>query len=282
MENEVYFKRLIQICCFGRSGSNLIWSFIASSPEMLSLAREFHEFAYDDSKWQRRAFQSWVKLGKMESWRQQIFRQKINRAYSYALKTPPLNESAPGNRYDASELENVGHTFKVMGMDALHVDLLGGLYDASDAIIFLRHPYAIAEGHIRRVGHAERVATHIAKCLDLFKALMEREIGPSRLYKYESLIEDVNAFVVRLFSDLDLSIPAKRHFLFKEKPIFGDADHVAKTQNLSYEWRSLDYICRQLRPSVNEKQFASLSLDDQATVRSILGEYLGYFDYPEM
>lgn len=149
--------KLIVVCGMSRGGSNLLWNFIQSHPNVCSSMEETYPLLWAN----RSRFHSWFVRISIIASASHLTRESLLGKFGWiieAFEEAKRNNITCGSNkykyprviYTSKEIEDAALCIKSTDSDILLNALFRKIYPSVHYVYVVRHPYAIANGWIRR------------------------------------------------------------------------------------------------------------------------------------
>lgn len=248
--------RPIVLACFGRGGSNLMFSALGSSESVLRMEREWHEAVFDDLAWLRRALRRLsrrgigLRLGTGSAPPDRTIQTLVRRRVMSDVRPHPIwTDRAPSHL-----------VMKVMDYNIVRIPLIEASFSHGQVVCLTRGPLAQCESLMRS---GLPVTTACQWYNDVAHSMANLPAGTIRV-RFEDFVKNPLQTLDLVFLSLRLSPCAA--FEIKDKA-FGqartkstDVTHAATRRLARHELR--DFV----EPDVNARAIARLSDADRAEI----------------
>lgn len=209
--NELRENAIILNACT-RSGSNIVWSLIGSSPDTLMLSREFNDFYWRGRSRQRRGHFIARNFGEQGT-RLWISGKRLLKNVDRTIDEALLQnfQNFKGRRVQPDEASWV--TFKVMDRDYVFTNVVSEKFARTKQVGLVRNGLALCESHMRRKMSPEWVA-HLYN--DYGEYILNRVDAGILLVRFEDVLKDPVGQAQRLYKHLDIKAPTSG-LLYKPK-----------------------------------------------------------------
>ena len=202
----------IVINCMPRSGSNILWNIIGSSPDVAMTREEFHRITNHSNslpiKLMMRINALYPKLPLMHSYINNAVRESRNRALKFDTQNLQDRSLCP------NDMTHI--CFKVMGRDNHFNDLIANSFPKTKFIYLTRQPEGLCDSYYRRGFSPEEAAKNYAVSVKHMKEHFKR--NPEGLFiHFEDLAQNLQKTIDYLFKHLSIRKPANEHYLLKQK-----------------------------------------------------------------
>jgi hypothetical protein len=205
-------KKALVINALPRSGSNILWNIIGSSPDVQMTQDEFHGLTGHFGNIAIRAMMRLNALAPSRPLMHQHIRQSVFKSADMALQAKSQKFDERG--IDPAETRFV--CFKVMGGDNRFNDLISYSFPESFFVFLTRDEAGICDSYCRRGLAPEAAARMYANSIDRMKETARRE--KSFLWvQFEDLFTDLQQEIDRIYTHFGLRYPTDNLYLYKEK-----------------------------------------------------------------
>ncbi len=210
-------RDLIALCCFGRGGSNIVWSAIASSPDVISMADEWHRAVYGHIPFAGDHLRRLVRYVQRRHvcTRRDTGKEAASSAITRGIARFMMSSLRMRDVEDKPEAKAI--VAKVMDYSLFNVDLIGREFRSTRLVVLTRHPLGQCESLMRSGASLENA---IIKYCEVGTAMAKLADRDGHLVHFEELANDPNKTYEDLFGFLDVSRP-DAYWMKRKK--FGDA-----------------------------------------------------------
>ncbi len=290
-------KSPIILNCFSRGGSNILWNYFLSHPDVCHPMRETLEIFKT-----KVLSNSWIGIKLLYIAKQDIFNQ-----WNFK-KRKPVNGSAKKfidkvlfeqklkNYYDEEMIfktQDLKYTKSEIEMSRLVMknnnglvyctELFFDMYPDATFIALIRNPIALYESHKRRntpPAKSPQVFANYYK--NIFKKMKEdsKKIKNYHLMKFEDLLLNPIGSLKSLYEKSGLDFRQIEKIRLKSKPFMNKyGTHETKFIQNKHYWFSKNEIVEFLEPGVNDNQIAMLNSYDQKYIMDELHNIMDENNY---
>lgn len=206
------FKKAIIINSLPRSGSNIIWNIIGSSPDVQMTLEEFHNLSNLDKNLLVRLLMRLSVISGNIPLMTTYLRESLHKSTERAKQqnTQKWNERS----LDSSKAEYM--CFKVMGGDNRFNDIISKCFDTVQFVYIIRDPEAICDSYYRRGINARFAAKMYGKTLNRMHKSHQK--NPKNIWiNFEDLAQQPTQTIQSLYQKLGISPPPDKKYLYKTK-----------------------------------------------------------------
>lgn len=258
-------QKAIIINSMGRSGSNLLWNLLQSSPDVVSPGKEFHEL-FGVTGWRRKLWR-WtsasashlpVAKGRLQQKiRQKLVEEKVHRAMNSEDRF-----KSPQTEYTAQEAEAATICFKIMGDDLVLNDAVARSFDAACFIGLVRNGFALCEGNMRRGTTPERIGRDYHRFVSRLLAF-SKHCDNFTLVRFEDMLANPAETATKLYQSCGVRPPLTGEFRLKVKTTVTGQEHTVGAEKVNTKvWVSEDDLPSFFDAGINASQIYGVSQDD--------------------
>jgi len=245
--------------CFGRGGSNMVFSTLGSVPGTVIMEHEWHQSVFEKSDWLKKVLRRLARkeigldwgqgTGPLSQWAQNVVRQRM----LAGLRTDaPWADDSP--RYLVA---------KVMDYNIHRRALIGAAFGQSiRSVVLTRAPLPQIEG-LTRSGQSLEAACRWYNDIATPMAAVLDQPGTHHI-RFEDLIADPVQILEGMLSAFDLE-PASRYYL-KNKTFGAARDVNTDVKSAPYTFVERDELPQFVSAEVNQKAVARLSEAQKAEI----------------
>lgn len=290
-------KKPIILNCFSRGGSNILWNFFLSHPNVCHPKKETIQIFNASIKnptlaglkiamqEKRILFNQWSLVER------NIVGHKTKKyidSVLYKLKLENYHDQymkykAPNLLYTKDELKNTRLVLKNNNGLTFCSKLFNDIYPDAYFIALIRNPIALFESHKRR-------RTPVSKSINTFSNFYQKMVFKMesdkkilkryKIIKFEDLILNPNGSIDKLYELTGLSSKHLKKIRLKEKSYTGKhGNYLIPSKNNSHRWYDLNSLTSVLDPKVNENQLINLKNYEKEQLYKVLETIMKRYGY---
>tara|TARA_Y100001970_G_C14221897_1_gene853200 strand:+ start:1702 stop:2601 length:900 start_codon:yes stop_codon:yes gene_type:complete len=290
-------KNPIILNCFSRGGSNILWNYFLSHPNIchpieetlqifctsLKAPRvEGYKVAFMEKRF---LFNQWnfndrsiVKSKTAKYIDRVLYRKKINNIFDNDMKYKSENEV-----YSKTEIKNTRLVLKNNNGIIYSTNLFREIYPDATFIGLIRHPVALYESHKRR---KTPVAESTKKFADFYanmvkKMLIDKKSIPNyHMIKFEELLSDPIESLKRLYAWANLDFSAIKKIRLKAKPFINKYGyHLTSLKENKHYWFTMGELDQYLDKNVNKNQISNVNQTEKESIIKLINKDLSELGY---
>ena len=258
-------QKAIIINSMGRSGSNLLWNLLQSSPDVVSPGKEFHE-SFGVTGWRRKLWRwtsasvSHLPVAKRQ-FRHKVHQNLVEEKVHRAMNSEDRFKS-PQTEYTAQEAEAATICFKIMGDDLVLNDAVARSFDAACFIGLVRNGFALCEGNMRRGTTPERIGRDYDRFVSRLLAF-SKHCDNFTLVRFEDMLANPVETAAKLYQSCGVRPPLTGEFRLKVKKTITGQEHTMGADKVDTKvWMSENELSSFFDASIDASQIHGISQDD--------------------
>ena len=290
-------KSPIILNCFSRGGSNILWNYFLSHPEVLHPIEETIQIFNTNFRAPRLegykvllmenrfVFKQWsfeeikpVKIRTAKYIDNVLFNKKIKNYID-----PEMKFKTPSSKYTEDEVQNSRLVIKNNNGLVFCTNMFSQIYPDANFISLVRHPLPLYESHKRR---KTPVAKSIEIFVNYFNKMAFKMITDSKIFenyhiiKFENLISDPLSSLQKLYDWTQLDFSMLEKIRLKSKPFMKpDGSHSTRYPLNAHYWFEFSEIDRIIEPRVNDFQSMQLSNKEKSELLFLTEEVRNKLKY---
>ena len=275
--------KAIIINCMGRSGSNILWNLLQSSPDVISPGREFHQFFVSRASHRRlwRTLATTAEAmplvrGKIH----EMTRARLHRAKVDQLTHPKNKFKDRESIYTQQEADAAHLCFKVMGKDIVLNGMLENCFEETTFVGLVRNGYALCEGEMRRGVSARRAGRNYRRFVEDLMAFGTRTDRFAQI-RFEDMIKEPVRTAHDLYRFCRVAPPINGEFRLKVKSTTtGKEKSIGVGVVNEKVWLSEDDLGSFFDTEIDTAQIGSLEAGDRRQFLDEAGPAMAALGYP--
>ena len=290
-------KSPIILNCFSRGGSNILWNYFLSHPNICHPLEETLQIFCTNIKAprvegykvafmeKRFLFNQWnfnersiVKSKTAKYIDRVLYRKKINNIFDNDMKYKSENEV-----YSKKEIKNTRLILKNNNGIIYSTNLFHQIYPDATFIGLVRHPIALYESHKRRktpvVKSPKKFADYYVNMVK--RMLIDKKSIPNyHIIKFEDLLSDPIGSLQRLYVWANLDFSAIKKIRLKAKPSMNeDGYHLTSLKENKHYWFSMIELDQYLDKNVNKNQISNVNQTEKESIIKLINKDLSELGY---
>lgn len=293
MKNE----QPIFLNCFSRGGSNILWNFFLTHPDVCSPIQETIQIFRLDLKGitfpglhvaltarQPRLFDQWLLKSRREIPRttQKFIDQTLYRWKLKTLDDAEMRFKSEDTPYTLQEVQLARLVAKNNNGLVFLSDILSEMYPGAIFFALVREPYALYESHKRR-----GITKSVEEFVDFYTSIANRMLADKvrirnyHIVKFEELLAEPLAMIKYIYDCAGLEFTKIDKIRLKAKPhLHANGSHKTPFKQGQHYWFAQNDLYQMLEPGINELQGERLDEQERRVLNHRLAPICQRLGYP--